>query len=372
MFQFPLLSSMLQGSGKGMPADQIQPEGGLMALLRGLDDETAGFTGELQAMLMQLAPPVLQRLDELLAGGTSLPQAANTLLREFAVEADGQPFPELLQALAQQTKGPNAAQMPAPPQAAASQVAMPQVATPRVATPQVAASQAGVSQTESLPVEVAGAEPVRAEPVPRLRATVVPPLPADGAPNTPAGTATTNPLNTLAAGMAALPQGVTSAAPPSSMSPQLAGSLLDMGVPQQVGSKTWSEAVAQRVMWMVQGDQQVARLKLNPPNLGPLEVRVSVSQEQTNVAFLAQHAAVREALEAALPRLREMFDQSSLQLVRADVSDPGAQQGGRSGQSTADHGSRHGAGPGAQAGDPEFPGDQPLDTGGSGLVDLFA
>ena len=119
------------------------------------------------------------------------------------------------------------------------------------------------------------------------------------------------------------------------LSPQLANSLLHMGVPQQVGGKGWGGAIADRVMWMVQGEQQFAKLQLNPPNLGPLEVRISVHQDQTSVSFLAQHAAVREALEAALPRLREMFDQQSLQLVRADVSDPGAQQGGNADRSSA-------------------------------------
>jgi flagellar hook-length control protein FliK len=107
-----------------------------------------------------------------------------------------------------------------------------------------------------------------------------------------------------------------------------------MGVPQQVGGKAWEGAIADRVMWMVQGEQQFAKLRLNPPNLGPLEVRVSVNQDQANVSFVAQHAAVREALEAAMPRLREMFDQQSMQLVRADVSDPGTQHGDRAHQST--------------------------------------
>ena len=81
------------------------------------------------------------------------------------------------------------------------------------------------------------------------------------------------------------------------MSPQLAASLLDMGLPQQVGSRAWSGAVAERVMWMAQGDQQFARLSLNPPQLGPLEVRVTINQEQASITFLSSHAAVREALD---------------------------------------------------------------------------
>jgi flagellar hook-length control protein FliK len=61
-----------------------------------------------------------------------------------------------------------------------------------------------------------------------------------------------------------------------------------------------------------------------------------VQQDLANVSFIAQNAAAREALEAALPRLREMFDQNALQLVRADVSDSGAGQERRADGNAAD------------------------------------
>ena len=40
-----------------------------------------------------------------------------------------------------------------------------------------------------------------------------------------------------------------------------------------------------------------------------------------NIALVSQHAAVRDALDAALPKLREMFDQAQLDLVNVDVSE---------------------------------------------------
>jgi flagellar hook-length control protein FliK len=157
------------------------------------------------------------------------------------------------------------------------------------------------------------------------------------------------------------------------ISPPLAASLLDMGVPQQVGAKGWDNAVADRLLWMVQGDMQFARLKLNPPNLGPLEVRLTISQDQSSVAFLSQHAAVREALEAALPRLREMFDQQSLQLVRADVSDPGAEHGDRAGKGAARAGAHPADGPAADAVEDAGTALPRILIGAAdGLIDLFA
>jgi len=51
-----------------------------------------------------------------------------------------------------------------------------------------------------------------------------------------------------------------------------------------------------------------------------MEVRIQVHNDQASVQFTAQHAVVREALEAALPRLRDMFEASGVQLVDVDVS----------------------------------------------------
>jgi flagellar hook-length control protein FliK len=143
-----------------------------------------------------------------------------------------------------------------------------------------------------------------------------------------------------------------------------------MGVPQRVGSPEWADAVNERVFWMAQGGQQFARLQLNPPNLGPLEVRLNLSQDQASVSFIAGQAAVREALEAALPRLRDMFDQQSLLLVRAEVRDPG--NGG--GQQAGDFERGGGSGGGGSA-DTALPASQSAAAAvqvSDRLVDLFA
>ena len=65
---------------------------------------------------------------------------------------------------------------------------------------------------------------------------------------------------------------------------------------------------------------QGAQVKLNPANLGPMEVRIQMQNDQASIQFTSHHAVVREALEAALPRLRDMFEASGVQLVNVDVS----------------------------------------------------
>jgi len=82
----------------------------------------------------------------------------------------------------------------------------------------------------------------------------------------------------------------------------------------------WDQAFAERVVWMAKQGVQEAQIHLNPRNMGPIEVHVSVQKEQASVAFVAHHAVTREALEAAMPRLRDMLQDSGLNLAQSEVS----------------------------------------------------
>lgn len=88
----------------------------------------------------------------------------------------------------------------------------------------------------------------------------------------------------------------------------------------RVGTPAWDQALGQKVVWMVTGDQQSASLTLNPPDLGPLQVVLNVSNAQANATFIAAQPEVRQALEAAMPKLREMLGDAGIQLGQAMVS----------------------------------------------------
>jgi hypothetical protein len=87
-----------------------------------------------------------------------------------------------------------------------------------------------------------------------------------------------------------------------------------------VGTPEWGGAVADKVVWMANQNHQVAELHLNPPNLGPVEVRLTINQDQASAMFVAHHSAVRDAIETALPTLREMLADSGIMLGNATVS----------------------------------------------------
>lgn len=93
-----------------------------------------------------------------------------------------------------------------------------------------------------------------------------------------------------------------------------------------VGTPAWDQALGQKIVWMSQGGEQSATLTMNPPDLGPMQVVLSVTNNQATVDFMAAQPEVRQALENALPRLREMMGESGVQLGQANVSAGGQQQ----------------------------------------------
>ena len=105
-----------------------------------------------------------------------------------------------------------------------------------------------------------------------------------------------------------------------------------LDLPEPMRTPQWNENLGSRINWMANNQVQTAELRLNPPQLGPLEVRVAVQQDETRIMFTANNAVVREAVEAALPRLRELMGANGLNLVQVDVS---AQGQGDRGQPSA-------------------------------------
>lgn len=102
------------------------------------------------------------------------------------------------------------------------------------------------------------------------------------------------------------------------------------GSPMQINTPlthtAWGDEFSQKVIWMATQRNQSAELHLNPPQLGPLEVVLKMHGDQATAMFTSPHAAVREAIEQAIPRLREMMADSGIMLGNAMVSDHSARQ----------------------------------------------
>lgn len=139
----------------------------------------------------------------------------------------------------------------------------------------------------------------------------------------------------------------------------------------RIGTPGWDQALGQKVVWMISGEQQSASLTLNPPDLGPLQIELKVENSMATASFTAAQPEVRQALEAAMPKLRDMLGEAGIQLGQASVSagTPNNQQSafGQSPQSS------HHAGAMNEDGEAPAPAVRSqIIAGGQGLVDTFA
>ena len=139
-----------------------------------------------------------------------------------------------------------------------------------------------------------------------------------------------------------------------------------IGVP--VAAPGWDRGLGEKMVWMAGRQLQVAELHLNPPELGPLQITLTINNDQASAQFVSQHAAVREAIEAAMPRLREMLAGGGIALGNTSVS---AESFGGQAQARQDSGG-HLPRNALQADASDAFRVAPLRRATHGLVDIFA
>ncbi|MDR1849677.1 MAG: flagellar hook-length control protein FliK [Zoogloeaceae bacterium] len=88
-----------------------------------------------------------------------------------------------------------------------------------------------------------------------------------------------------------------------------------------VTSRAWGERLGEQIIWMTKNGQQQVELKLHPANLGPLSISLNMNGDKATINFTVATMEVRQAIEEALPRLREMMSAAGVSLGEADVDE---------------------------------------------------
>lgn len=143
---------------------------------------------------------------------------------------------------------------------------------------------------------------------------------------------------------------------------------LNASVDAPVRTPAFAPELGEKVVWLASRGAQIAELTLNPPQMGSLEVRLTVAGGEAGAQFFSPNPAVRDALEAALPKLRELMAQAGINLGDASVRDQAFTQDKSAGQpqvrAAAPFAGAEATEKGAQFG--------PHRSAGVGLVDLYA
>ena len=96
---------------------------------------------------------------------------------------------------------------------------------------------------------------------------------------------------------------------------------LAVEVAAPVHDPAWRGEVAGRIASLITRGVEHAELRLSPAELGPVELRIDVRGGEATLAIFAVQPTTRDALEQALPLLRDMLAQQGLSLGQASVQD---------------------------------------------------
>ena len=79
------------------------------------------------------------------------------------------------------------------------------------------------------------------------------------------------------------------------------------------------QQLGEKIRWMVNARNTMAEIRLDPPELGSMQVRVNVAGDAASVSFVVQSQQAKEALADAMPKLRDMLSEQGIELGDAQV-----------------------------------------------------
>ncbi|MFC3120407.1 flagellar hook-length control protein FliK [Agaribacter flavus] len=90
------------------------------------------------------------------------------------------------------------------------------------------------------------------------------------------------------------------------------------------------QQLVEKVRWMLNGRNTAAEIRLDPPELGAMQIKINMNGDAAAVSFTVQSVQAKEALDQATPRLRDMLQEQGIELGQSSVQqDAKGQSGGQ-------------------------------------------
>ena len=112
-------------------------------------------------------------------------------------------------------------------------------------------------------------------------------------------------------------------------------------VPVMINKEVAADQLSERVQVMLSKNLKNIDIRLDPPELGRMQIRMNMNGDTATVHFTVANQSARDALEGSMPRLREMLSQQGVQLGDTGVQQQSSNQqngyaSGERGQSSSD------------------------------------
>jgi flagellar hook-length control protein FliK len=98
--------------------------------------------------------------------------------------------------------------------------------------------------------------------------------------------------------------------------------------PVHINKEASADQMAEKVNMMMSKNLKNIDIRLDPPELGKMQIRMNMNGDMTTVHFTVANQHARDAVEQSMPRLREMLSQQGVQLGETAVQQQSSQQQG--------------------------------------------
>lgn len=82
---------------------------------------------------------------------------------------------------------------------------------------------------------------------------------------------------------------------------------------------------------MVKDKVHTAEIRLDPSELGSMQIKISLQQDQMSVQFMVQQGNAKELMEQQMPKLRELLQQQGIELSQGSVQQQNQSSSGQEG-----------------------------------------
>ncbi|WP_058119904.1 flagellar hook-length control protein FliK [Photobacterium kishitanii] len=131
-------------------------------------------------------------------------------------------------------------------------------------------------------------------------------------------------VNTYNDSLAQQLSGLTSTS--SGLKPEQSAVMTNVQSPLLFTREQAGEQVHERINIMMAKNLKFVDIRLDPPELGKIQIKLTLNQDQASVQFTVNNHQTRDIVEQAMPRLREMLQQQGLQLAQSSVQQETSQQ----------------------------------------------
>lgn len=92
-----------------------------------------------------------------------------------------------------------------------------------------------------------------------------------------------------------------------------------------------SEQLKEKMLMMVKDKVHTAEIRLDPSELGSMQIKINLQQDQMSVQFMVQQGNAKELMEQQMPKLRELLQQQGIELSQGSVQQQNQSSSGQEG-----------------------------------------